>query len=76
MGAGSALYEALEEKLKEQGIVNLLAGIAYVEQEDEYLTNDSCRFHSHMGYTKVAHMPAVGKKFERWYDLVWMQKRL
>ena len=34
-GAGTLLYAALEEKLRERGIVNLLAGIAYVEEEDE-----------------------------------------
>ena len=73
---GSQLYESLEEKLQEQGIVNLLAGVAFCEIEDEYLTHDSCRFHTDQGYTRVAHMKAVGKKFDRWYDLLWYQKRL
>lgn len=75
-GVGSALYRALEEKLKEQGIVNTLAAIAYIENEDEYLTNDSYLFHLKQGYTKVAHMPNIGKKFDIWYDLIWMQKVL
>ena len=75
-GAGKALYAALEERLKEQGIVNLLAGVAYCEEEDEYLSHDSIDFHEKMGYEKVAHMKEVGKKFGRWYDLVWMQKRI
>lgn len=76
MGIGSLLYTALEEKLKSQGIVNLLAGVAYIQEEDEYLTHESCRFHLHMGYTQVAHMKGIGKKFDRWYDLLWMQKKL
>ena len=75
-GIGSMLYGALEEKLKEQGIVNLLAGVAFCEKEDEYLTHDSVKFHHSMGYTQAAHMKAVGKKFGRWYDLLWFQKRL
>ena len=76
MRAGSALYAALEEALKKQGIVNLLAGVAYADKEDEYLTFDSCRFHLKEGYTEVAHMKSVGKKFDRWYDLLWYQKKI
>ena len=75
-GIGTLLYRELENKLREQGIVNLLAGIAYCEEEDEYLTHDSCEFHSKEGYEEVARMITVGKKFDRWYDLVWMQKKL
>ena len=75
-GVGSLLYRELERRLKSQGIVNLLAGIAYAEKEDEYITHDSLKFHTREGYTKVAHMKAVGKKFDRWYDLIWMQKVL
>ena len=65
-----------KKELSKRGIVNLLAGVAYCENEDEYLTNDSKEFHIRKGYTQVAHMKAVGKKFDRWYDLIWLQKRL
>ena len=58
------------------GIVNILAGAAYCETEDEYLTHDSYLFHTRMGYTKAAHLKTVGKKFGRWYDLLWMQKKI
>ena len=75
-GIGTALYAELEKRLKERGIINLLAGVAYAEKEDEYLTHDSVKFHEKEGYKKVAHMEAVGKKFDRWYDLIWMQKRI
>lgn len=75
-GIGSALYKELEERLRKQGIVNLLAGTAFCDEEDEFLTHDSFNYHSRMGYTKVAHMKGIGKKFGRWYDLVWMQKVL
>ena len=75
-GAGSLLYKALEEKLRLQGIVNLLAGVAYCEEEDEYLTHGSLLFHLKKGYTQVARMRGIGKKFGRWYDLLWMQKKI
>ena len=75
-GIGTLLYDELEKRLKDQGIVNLLAGVASCEDEDEYLTPDSSRFHISKGYTQVAHMKKVGKKFSKWYDLLWYQKRL
>ena len=73
---GTLLYKELEDRLKKQGIINLLAGVAYCEGEDEHLTHDSIKFHNKMGYKKVAHMEAIGKKFNKWYDLVWMQKKI
>ena len=39
-------------------------------------TNDSYEFHKHMGYEKVAQLKGIGKKFDRWYDLLWMHKKL
>ena len=75
-GIGSALYGALEGKLRDMGIVNVVAGASFCEEEDEYLTNESFKFHTRMGYTKVAHFQGIGKKFNRWYDLLWMQKKL
>ena len=75
-GIGTLLYKELEKRLKEQGIVNLLAGVAMCEKEDEYLTHDSYLFHEKEGYEEVAYMKAVGKKFDRWYDLVWFQKKI
>ncbi len=75
-GAGALLYKELEKRLKEKGSVNLLAGVAFCENEDEYLTHDSQKFHLKMGYSEVAHMKGVGKKFERWYDIKWFQKKI
>ncbi|MCR5103521.1 MAG: GNAT family N-acetyltransferase [Eubacterium sp.] len=75
-GAGSLLYRELENELRKIGIINLLAGVAYYAQEDEYLSHDSFLFHEKEGYKKVAHMEEVGKKFDRWYDLIWMQKKI
>ena len=48
------LYQNLEERLKQLGIKNILAGVAFAETEDEYLTQDSFKFHTRMGYEQVA----------------------
>ena len=75
-GVGSLLYSELEKKLKEIGIVNLLAGVAYCEEDDEYLTFDSYKFHLREGYRLAGRLNTVGKKFNKWYDLLWMQKEI
>lgn len=73
-GIGVRLHEALEQKLKMQGILNLNACISYIEPEDEFLSLDSVRFHEHLGYRQVAHFHQCGYKFGRWYDMIWMEK--
>lgn len=76
MGVGKKLYEALEETLKEQNILNLNACIAYPREEDEYLTKESARFHEHMGYRLVGKFDRCGYKFNRWYNMIWMEKHI
>ena len=73
-GYGRALYEALEEALKERGVSNLYACIADPIKEDEYLTKSSEQFHQHMGYCKVGEFHKCGYKFGRWYNMIWMEK--
>lgn len=75
-GVGRRLYEALEDALRKQGIKNMYACIAYAEQEDEYLTHDSICFHEKMGFKEVAHLHRCGQKFDRWFDIMWMEKLL
>ena len=75
-GLGRRLYEEIEVKLTEQGILNVYASIAYTDVEDEYLTNNSTQFHEHMGYKKVAQFNNCCIKFGRWYHLIWMEKFL
>ena len=75
-GIGSAMYKAIEPRLKDMGIVNLLAGTAYCDPEDEYLTHASSLFHMDQGYSEAAHFKKIGKKFDRWYDLKWYQKTI
>lgn len=73
-GAGRALYEAMERQLQEMGIRNIYASIAYADEEDEYLTHDSLRFHERMGYAPCARFHRCGYKFGRFYDLIWVEK--
>ena len=75
-GVGRTLLTALEERLRKQGILNANACIAYSETEDKTLNLDSVRFHRSMGYRQVAHFHMCGRKFHRWYDMIWMEKFL
>ena len=75
-GCGKLLYQALEKILKKQHISNLYACIAYTEQEDEHLTNDSMHFHEHLGYELVGTFKQCGYKFNKWYDMIWMEKMI
>lgn len=76
MRIGSKLYDALETSLKKQGILNLNACIAYPEVEDEYLTRGSISFHEKLGYDFIGRFHKCGYKFNRWYDMVWMEKHI
>ncbi|ETP71373.1 sortase-like acyltransferase [Lachnospiraceae bacterium JC7] len=75
-GLGKRLYNALEDILKKQGILNLNACIAYPEKEDRYLTRNSVEFHEHLGYNMVGEFHKCGYKFKRWYNMVWMEKSI
>lgn len=75
-GIGRELYTALELALKMQNVVNLIACIASTENEDEYLTNNSVNFHTHIGYTEVGRFRECGYKFGKWYDMIYMEKLL
>ena len=75
-GTGRALYTALEKLLLKQGVLNTYACIAYIDNEDEFLTHDSIKFHKAMGYVPIAHFHKCGYKFNRWYDMVWYEKQI
>jgi phosphinothricin acetyltransferase len=73
-GLGKRLYGALEQALKDMGILNLYACIGVPEVEDEYLTNNSASFHARCGFTRVGLFRQCGYKFGRWYHMVYMEK--
>ena len=73
-GIGRKLHDALESTLREQGILNMNACIAYPPEEDEHLDKNSVEFHAHMGYRLVGEFYKCGYKFNRWYNMVCMEK--
>lgn len=73
-GIGKTLYAALENALRERGILNLYSCIAYPKIEDEYLTRNSVEFHKHIGFEIVGRFHDCAYKFNRWYDMIWMEK--
>ena len=75
-GVGRQLYAALDEALSCQNILNLNACIGYPETEDEYLTKNSVQFHEHLGFHLVGEFKKCGYKFNRWYNMVWMEKHI
>lgn len=76
-GIGKALYTELEHLLKAQGIEALFACIAYSEDDkDPYLTRDSIHFHQKIGYVQCGHFHRCGYKFNRCYDVVYMEKHI
>jgi phosphinothricin acetyltransferase len=68
-GIASALMPPLIAAAEKLGIHAIVAGI-----EAENLA--SIRLHERFGFREVARMPEVGRKFDRWLDLVLMQKML
>lgn len=74
-GIGKRLYNALFDTLKSMGILNLYACIGVPsDSADEYLDFNSQNFHSHLGFRIVGLFTRCGYKFDRWYNMIWMEK--
>lgn len=68
-GHGSRLVDALIERGRSLQLHVMMGGI-------DAANRDSIRFHERLGFTKVAEIREVGRKFGRWLDLVFMQRLL
>lgn len=73
-GCGTMLYNALIGELARMGITNVYACIAQPEGEDPYLTDASPRFHEKLGFSTCGTFFNCGRKFGRWYTMIWMEK--
>lgn len=72
-GIGSTLWAALEQILRLQGIASVFAHIA---SGHELKGGMSELFHSRKGFREVGRLLGCGFKFNRWYDVILMQKQL
>jgi L-amino acid N-acyltransferase YncA len=68
-GVASALLDALTAKARDLGKHIMIGGIA-----GDNLA--SLKLHAKFGFTETGRMSEVGFKFNRWLDLVFMQKTL
>ncbi len=75
-GIGRRLYTELEKIARAQNLVSLHACLMYSEREDARAPKDSLNFHTKMGYKLSGTIYNCGYKFDRWYDIIWMEKFL
>lgn len=68
-GIGKILYEKLFEIIKEQGYYTAFSAITAENEK-------SIAMHKKFGFEQVGYFKNVGYKFDRWLDLVWLQKEL
>ncbi|MDR3495953.1 MAG: GNAT family N-acetyltransferase [Ancalomicrobiaceae bacterium] len=68
-GIARALLKALEAEARLRTKHVMLGGISADNEA-------SLKLHAELGFREVGRMPEVGRKFDRWLDLVFMQKIL
>lgn len=68
-GIGQALYRALLGGLAGQDLHRAYALIALPNEA-------SLKLHQRFGFQQVAHLHEVGRKFQRYWDVVWLERRL
>ncbi|WP_035690610.1 GNAT family N-acetyltransferase [Azospirillum halopraeferens] len=68
-GVGRRLLAATVERARDRGLHAMVAGI----DADNAV---SLHLHRSLGFVEVARMPEVGRKFDRWLDLVFLQRML
>lgn len=65
-GVGRALLEQLIPLAREHGVHVLIGGLSADNEA-------SLALHTALGFAEVARMPEVGRKFDRWLDLVLVE---
>ena len=68
-GVGKALYAALFDALADEDVHRAFAGVA--------LPNDaSLALHRSFGFTEIGTFREVGRKFDKWWDVLWLERAL
>lgn len=65
-GAGKLLYQQLFELLKQQGYINVFAGMTLPNEKSEAL-------HRSCGFQEIGIFKNIGYKNNQWHDVKWMQ---
>lgn len=68
-GIGTLLVQALLPRAGALGKHVMIAGV-------DAANAASIRFHERLGFEKSGHLREVGYKFDRWLDLVFLQRRI
>lgn len=68
-GLGSALYARLFDALRGEDVHRALAGITLPNEA-------SLALHKRFGFTEVGTYSQVGRKFDTYWDVMWLEKRL
>jgi phosphinothricin acetyltransferase len=68
-GIGTVLYRALFELLKDQDINRIVAGVTLPNAA-------SIALHERWGFRPVGTLSSVGRKFDRYWDVAWLERPL
>ena len=68
-GLGRMMYQRLFDALRNQDLRRLVAGITLPNEA-------SVALHRHFGFTEVGVFSENGRKFDRYWDVLWMERRL
>jgi L-amino acid N-acyltransferase YncA len=66
-GLGSRLLKVLESEAAKLGVQTVLANVSS-------LNDQSLNFHNKQGFKQCGRFERVGRKFDKDFDVVWMQK--
>ncbi len=75
-GLGTRLYALLENTLEAQNVTCAYACISASTPPCPEAPATSQAFHEHLGYRLIGTFEQCGYKFDRWFDMVWMEKKL